>query len=417
VTRDQAKILNYARIYGAGEPFARSLLMQFNSSLSEEEAGKRVKHMYLQTKGERGYKLNQEGLWLQGLLGGTQKVNGEGGTGRQELFWLGKLKAVLERLVVPGEQNQLSEEGRELYLELRPDLKEEDLADLIDEEELGKLLKHVVQHHGSVLNNTTASYDTREGLVHQTIWSGGSESHTFNQLEALAMSDKPATPVLGAGITQALDTRLIGRNFLTSRINWVVQSSAVDYLHLLLVSVNWLFSQLNVSGRFVLSIHDEVRFLVRSEDRYRAALALHLANLLVRAEIVAQLGLDNMPSSGAFFSSVDVDTVMRKEPSEDCVTPSNPLGLEKGHGIAKGEGLDIWAVLEKVKEEEMKKMSTDQTEETEVMKRLDHYREVHEVREKTKSIKSKSRRRKKEESKAYIEPAQRWRTLSGTPKP
>merc|ERR1719234_1418363 len=312
--------------------------------------------MYLQTKGERGYKLNQEGLWLQGLLGGTQKVNGEGGTGRQELFWLGKLKAVLDRLVVPGEQNHLSEEGRELYLELRPDMKEEDLTDLIDEEELGKLLKHVVQHHGSVLNNTTASYDTRESLVHQTIWSGGSESHTFNQLEALAMSDKPATPVLGAGITQALDTRLIGRNFLTSRINWVVQSSAVDYL--LLVSVNWLFSQLNVSGRFVLSIHDEVRFLVRSEDRYRAALALHLANLLVRAEIVAQLGLENMPASGAFFSSVDVDTVMRKEPSEDCVTPSNPLGLEKGHGIAKGEGLDIWAVLE----EEIKKMSTDQTE-------------------------------------------------------
>merc|ERR1712037_911883 len=95
------------------------------------------------------------------------------------------------------------------------------------------------------------------------------------------------------------------------------------------------------NGRFVLSIHDEVRFLVRSEDRYRAALALHLANLLVRAEIVAQLGMDNMPASGAFFSSVDVDTVMRKEPSADCVTPSNPLGLEKGHGIAKGEGLDM----------------------------------------------------------------------------
>jgi len=416
VTRDQAKILNYARIYGAGEPFARSLLMQFNSSLSEEEAAKRVKHMYLQTKGERGYKLNQEGLWLQGLLGGSQKGDGEGGTGRQELFWLGKLKAVLERLVVAGEQNQLSEEGRELYLELRPDMKEEDWS-LIDEEELGKLLRHVVQHHGSVLKNTTASYDTRESLVHQTIWSGGSESHTFNQLEALAMSDKPATPVLGAGITQALDTQLIGRNFLTSRINWVVQSSAVDYLHLLLVSVNWLFSKLKVSGRYVLSIHDEVRFMVRSEDRYRAALALHLANLLVRAEVVAQLGLDNMPASGAFFSSVDVDTVMRKEPSEDCVTPSNPLGLEKGHGIAKGEGLDIWAVLEKVKEEEAKKMSTDQTEETEVMKRLDHYREVHEVKENPKNIKSKSRRRRNGESEAYIEPADRWRTLSGTPKP
>merc|ERR1712037_778128 len=118
----------------------------------------------------------------------------------------------------------------------------------------------------------------------------------------------------------------------------------------LLVSVNWLFSQLKVNGRFVLSIHDEVRFLVRSEDRYRAALALHLANLLVRAEIVAQLGMDNMPASGAFFSSVDVDTVLRKEPSADCVTPSNKLGLELGHGIPRGEGLDIWQTVEKVQE-------------------------------------------------------------------
>ena len=128
---------------------------------------------------------------------------------------------------------------------------------------------------------------------------------------------------------------------------------------------------------------------------------------------MAQLGMDNMPASGAFFSSVDVDTVMRKEPSADCVTPSNPLGLEKGHGITKGEGLDIWAVLEKVKEEESKKMLTGQVEETEVMKRLDLYREEHQ--EKTKNVKSKSKRRRKEES--YIEPADRWRTLSGTPKP
>ena len=156
--------------------------------------------MYLQTKGERGYKLNHEGMWLQGLLGGTQKENGEGATSRQDLWRLGKLKAVMERLVVPGEEHQLSEEGKQLYMELRPDMEDGPL----DEKELEALMRHVVQHHGSVVNNAVASYDTKESLVHQTIWSGGSESHTFNQLEALAMSDKPATPVLGAGITQVV---------------------------------------------------------------------------------------------------------------------------------------------------------------------------------------------------------------------
>ena len=150
--------------------------------------------------------------------------------------------------------------------------------------------------------------------------------------------------------------------------------------------------------------------------RYRAALALHLANLLVRAEIVAQLGLDNMPASGAFFSSVDVDTVMRKEPSADCVTPSNPLGLEKGHGIARGEGLDIWAVMEKVKEEESNKAIT---EETEVMKRLNHYKEEHEVTDevkKTKGVKSKLKRKKRDTFESFVEPEKRWNTLPGTQK-
>ena len=43
-----------------------------------------------------------------------------------------------------------------------------------------------------------------------------------------------------------------------------------------------------------------------------------------------------LPQSVAFFSAVDIDLVLRKEPTEDCKTPSNPLGLEKGHAIPHG---------------------------------------------------------------------------------
>lgn len=55
---------------------------------------------------------------------------------------------------------------------------------------------------------------------------------------------------------------------MTSRVNWVVQSSAVDYLHLMLVAMRWLFEEFAIDGRFCISIHDEVRYLVREEDRY-----------------------------------------------------------------------------------------------------------------------------------------------------
>ena len=71
---------------------------------------------------------------------------------------------------------------------------------------------------------------------------------------------------------------------MTSRVNWVVQSSAVDYLHLMLVCMKWLIDKYNIRCRFVLSkryilccyfiffiyclgIHDEVRYMCHIDDR------------------------------------------------------------------------------------------------------------------------------------------------------
>ena len=51
-----------------------------------------------------------------------------------------------------------------------------------------------------------------------------------------------------------------------------------------------------------------------------------------------------MSQSVAFFSAVDVDLVLRKEPTMDCKTPSNPLGLEKGHNIPHGVCVQIMIV-------------------------------------------------------------------------
>lgn len=82
---------------------------------------------------------------------------------------------------------------------------------------------------------------------------------------------------------------------MNSRINWVVQSSAVDYLHLMLVCMRWLFDEYKIDGRFCISIHDEVRYLVKSEDRYRAALALQITNLLTRSMFAYKVNMDDLP--------------------------------------------------------------------------------------------------------------------------
>ncbi|XP_073917926.1 DNA polymerase subunit gamma-1 isoform X2 [Castor canadensis] len=288
ISREHAKVFNYGRIYGAGQPFAERLLMQFNHRLTRQEAAEKAQQMYAATKGLRWYRLSDEGEWLVRQL--DLPVN------RTEDGWIS-------------------------------------LHDL-----------RKVQREAS-----RKSRWKKWDVVAERAWLGGTESEMFNKLESIATSDKPRTPVLGCRISRALEPSAVRGEFMTSRVNWVVQSSAVDYLHLMLVAMRWLFEEFAIDGRFCISIHDEVRYLVREEDRYRAALALQITNLLTRCMFAYKLGLNDLPQSVAFFSAVDIDQCLRKEVTMDCKTPSNPTGMERRYGIPQGEALDIYQIIELTK--------------------------------------------------------------------
>ncbi|KAI8867817.1 hypothetical protein GQ42DRAFT_149150 [Ramicandelaber brevisporus] len=189
---------------------------------------------------------------------------------------------------------------------------------------------------------TKGTADRTKLSFNRSYWFGGSESHMFNSIEQLSINAEDArTPVLWCGITTALQSHNVGSRFVTSRVNWVVQSSGVDYLHLLLASMDYLIARYQIDARFMISVHDEVRYIVKDEDKYRAALALQISNLWTRAMFAYRMGFDDLPQSVAFFSAVDLDTVLRKEVDMDCITPSNP------YPIPQGETADITNVLDK----------------------------------------------------------------------
>ncbi|KAL7402189.1 hypothetical protein ABVT39_011070 [Epinephelus coioides] len=284
ISREHAKVFNYGRIYGAGQPFAERLLMQFNHRLSQAEAASKAKQMYALTKGKRRYQLSEEGEWLVRELGIDVEKEENGSVTLQELWRITRLAS-------------------------------------------------------------QSSRRKKWDMVDKRFWFGGTESDMFNKLESIAHSAKPATPVLGCRISRALEPTAVKDEFITSRVNWVVQSSAVDYLHLMLVAMKWLFEEYDIDGRFCISIHDEVRYLVCSEDRYRAALALQITNLLTRSMFAHALGMQDLPQSVAFFSAVDIDLCLRKEVNMDCVTPSNPTGLERRYGLPPGEALDVYQII------------------------------------------------------------------------
>ncbi|KAI8661584.1 DNA-directed DNA polymerase [Fusarium keratoplasticum] len=237
ITRNNAKVFNYGRIYGAGLKFAATLLRQFNPSLSERQTTETASKLYTNTKGT--------------------KTN-------------------------------------------------------------------------------------RKILYKRPFWRGGTESFVFNKLEEFAEQERPRTPVLGAGITEALMSRYVNKGgYLTSRINWAIQSSGVDYLHLLVVGMDYLIRRFNIDARVAITVHDEIRYLVKEEDKYRTALALQVANVWTRAMFAQQVGIEDLPQSCAYFSAVDIDHVLRKEVDMECITPSHQTP------IPPGESIDITALLEK----------------------------------------------------------------------
>lgn len=189
---------------------------------------------------------------------------------------------------------------------------------------------------------TKGTQSERKILSKRRFWRGGTESFVFNKLEEFAEQERPRTPVLGAGITEALMSRYVSKGgFLTSRINWAIQSSGVDYLHLLIVAMDYLTRRFNIDARLAITVHDEIRYLVKNDDKYRAAMALQVANLWTRCMFAQQIGIDDLPQACAFFSAIDIDHVLRKEVDLDCITPSHK------NPIQPGESIDIQQLLEK----------------------------------------------------------------------
>ncbi|KNE57478.1 hypothetical protein AMAG_18053 [Allomyces macrogynus ATCC 38327] len=152
---------------------------------------------------------------------------------------------------------------------------------------------------------------------------------------AIAHSADPRTPVLGCQIPNSLMKVNCGSEFMTSRINWVVQSSGVDYLHLLIASMDYLIEKYQLQARLMLTIHDEIRYLVRDEDN----------NLWTRVMFASRLGFDDlslMPNSRAAHSSrPSTSTSTCKEPTDPCITPTNSIPLPPG------ESLDLCKLLAK----------------------------------------------------------------------
>jgi hypothetical protein len=173
----------------------------------------------------------------------------------------------------------------------------------------------------------------QKGKLINGLYEGGSDSGCFNYMEQIAMrSSLPQLPCLGTKISTAMRPAAVGNDFKTGRINWTIQASGAEILSIILTATHWLASEFKVPYRFILSIHDECWFMAPEKYAAQFAVVFQIAHLYTWALFSHSVGIPEMPLSRAFFSSVAIDSRVRKSPKEKTVTPSNPQGANEEPG-------------------------------------------------------------------------------------
>lgn len=159
------------------------------------------------------------------------------------------------------------------------------------------------------------------------VYYDGLASDSFNFMERLADDRAPRTPLLGARMSMALAGN---SGYKTTRVNWTIQATGVDFRDLLICLTLYYFQRLGVAGRLLMTIHDEARFLVKEGDELMASYACQLAHVTTWSLLIINLGLNAIPVGLAWASGVDVDHVLRKDPEAPCITPTQPDGIAPG---------------------------------------------------------------------------------------
>lgn len=193
-----------------------------------------------------------------------------------------------------------------------------------------------------VLSSRQGNKQYKNGIP---FYSGGTDSDAYNfminlaeryklpnHLRHLNHMDTARTPMLGAAISEPISIDNT-KDYTTSRCNWTIQSTGVDFLHLFSVILIDLFEKYEIDGYLVLPIHDEIWSCVNETQQELAAECFQIAHFYSWIYLAYRLGFDDFPLAYSLFSEINIDNCLRKEVTESQITPSNDSEVPFGYTL------------------------------------------------------------------------------------
>lgn len=158
----------------------------------------------------------------------------------------------------------------------------------------------------------------------------GTSSEGFNFINDLLASDDVKTSFLHTKISAALNPRndIQDRNYMSNQ-NWSIQAAGTNFLHCILCACKYLNSKYNLGALFMISLHDEIFYLVPEANAEKFAACFLQAHIWTWALFQYKLGLYDLPLQRMFISGIYVGNKWVKELG-DNVTVSNNTNTVEG---------------------------------------------------------------------------------------
>lgn len=168
----------------------------------------------------------------------------------------------------------------------------------------------------------------KTGLVEGT---PGIGDGSFKRVAEEVRKSIPRTPILGSSIPKTLRGTT---DFTTTRNNWVVQSSGRDFLDAFVSFVDIITNNLKVDMKLFMTVHDSIHFLVPEGQEEKASYVVAMAHLFAWSLVIQKMGLKTLPKALMYPESIDVDTMVRKNPQDPCITGSKDWPSEPGYSLS-----------------------------------------------------------------------------------
>lgn len=179
---------------------------------------------------------------------------------------------------------------------------------------------------------------SKKGRKERGLFVGGSDSEFHNYAVEFAATRNARLPLsgrlIGDGANLAYDTN---KDWHTTRVNYIVQSSGSDLRHLTQVAIAAFARRAGITYRHVICRHDELWFYVEESRAKEFAKIMNKAHALTWAAFLESIGIYHLPKALLGFSSVNIDHCLRKEVDAPTVTCSGGVSYPDGEAFEPGD--------------------------------------------------------------------------------